>query len=118
MPGAFVFILFLIEIHVPVCRVKILIIRRVLRRLIWACAVCPSPFFTGRYAQVGHEGTYLTFMSRLSNVREILQFHYCNVTLYTKKETVPQGQNRAVCFVTTAHFFIFHFKMFRVGPKT
>ena len=45
-------------------------------------------------------------MSRLSNVREILEFHYCNVTLYmyTEKETVPQGQNRAVCFVNTAQF--------------
>ena len=52
---------------------------------------------------------YLTIMSRLSNVREILQFHYCNVTVYTQKETVPQGQNRAVCFVTTAQFFYFYF---------
>ena len=48
-------------------------------------------------------------MSRLSNVREILQFHYCNVTLYTEKETDPQGQNRAVCFVTTAHFLFIYF---------
>ena len=52
---------------------------------------------------------YLTLMSRLSNVREILKFHYCNVTLYTEKETVPQGQNWAVCFVTTAYLFFFVF---------
>ena len=42
---------------------------------------------------------YLTFMSRLSNVWEILQFHYRNVTLYTKKETVPQGQILGICFL-------------------
>ena len=62
--------------------------------------------FTGHYAQVDHEAT---FMSRLSNVREIFQFHYCNVTLYTEKETVSQGQNRAVCFVTIAQFFNFYY---------
>ena len=50
-------------------------------------------------------------MSRLSNVREILQFHYCNVTLYIEKETVPQGQNRGICFVTTAHFY-YIYKLF------
>ena len=44
-------------------------------------------------------------MSRLSNVREILQFHYCNVTLYTEKEMVPQEHNQALSFFTTAHFF-------------
>ena len=52
---------------------------------------------------------YRTVMNRLSNVREILQFHYCNVTLYTEKETLLQGQNRAACFVSTAHFFFFIF---------
>ena len=52
---------------------------------------------------------YLTFMSRLTYVWEILQFHYCNVTLYTKKETVLQGWNRAICFVTIAQFFYFYF---------
>ena len=90
VPGAFIFILFLIKIYVPVCKE-------------WKS--CPYVVFLGvwsgpaLFAYVHCYRTlctsrpwsyYLTFMSMLSNVREI-QFHYCNVTLYTKNETVPQG---------------------------
>ena len=93
-------------------RVKILITRCVLRRLIWACTVCLYVYFYRTLCTSRPLSYYLTFMSRLSNVREILQFHYCNVTLYTEKETVPQGQNRAVCFVTPVHFFFFFYSFF------
>ena len=86
-------------------RVKILIIRRVFRCLIWACSV----HFYRTLCTSRPWSYYLTFMSRLSNVRAILQFHYCNLTLYTENETVPQGQNRAICFVTTVQIFFFYF---------
>ena len=35
---------------------------------------------------------------------KFFNFITVNVSLYTEKETAPQGQNRAACFVTTAHF--------------
>ena len=82
-------------------RVKILIIRRVLRHLIWACTV----FYVHFYRTLCTSrpwSYYFTFMSMLSNIREILQFHFYNVALYTEKETISQGQNRA-------HFFFFFF---------
>ena len=105
--GAFIFILFLIEIHVPVCKEwkscsYVVFLGVWSGPALFAYVHCYRTLCTSRPWSY-----YLTLMRRLSNVREILQFHYCNVTLYTAKEMVPQGQNRTVRFVTTAHFFIF-----------
>ena len=107
--GVFIFILFLIEIHVPVCK----------EWNSWSY-VAFFGLWSGPalFAYVHFYRTrctrrpwryYLTFINRLSNVREILQFHHCNVTLYTEKETVPRGQNRAARFVIAVQFFFFFF---------
>ena len=120
------FILFLTEIHVyvPVCKewkswsyVALLSVwsgTALFAYVHWYRTLCTSRPWS----------YYLTFMSRLSNVREILQFHYCNVTLYTEKK---RSRKDTVCFVTAAQFIFifilciyiyFNNKMFRVGPKT
>ena len=53
-------------------RVKILIIRRVPRRPIWVCTVCLCPFYR-TLCTSRPWNYYLTFKSRLSNVRQILK---------------------------------------------
>ena len=107
--GVFIFILFLIEIHISVCK-EWKSWSSVAFLGVWCGpALFPYVYFYRTLCTNRPWSYYLTFMSRFSNVRDILQFHYCNVTLYTEKETVPQGQNRAVCFVTTAYFFFFFF---------
>ena len=99
------FILFLIEIHVPVCK-EWKSWSYVAFLGVWSGPALFAYVHFYRTLCTSRPWTYyLAVMSRLSNVREILQFHYCIVTLYTEKEMVPQGQNRAVCFVTTAHLF-------------
>ena len=107
--GAFIFILFLIDIHVPVCK-EWKSWSYVAFLGVWSGpALFAYVHFYRTLCTSRLWSYYCTFMRRLSNVREILQFHYCNVTLYTEKETVPQGQNRAACFVTTALFFNSYF---------
>ena len=104
------FIFFLIEIHVPVCK-EWKSWSYVAFFGVWSGpALFAYVHFYRTLCTSRPWSYYLIFMSRLSNIREILQFHYCNVTLYTGKETVPQGKkNRTVCFVTTANFFFFFF---------
>ena len=87
--------------------VKILIIRRILRRLIGAAL----------FAYVHFYRTLCT--GGISNGSEILQFHDCNVTLYTEKETVRKDKiNPYVLCPGRIFFFYLNNKMFRVGPKT
>ena len=109
------FYLFLIEIHVPACK-EWKSWSYVAFLGVWSGpALFAYVHFYRTPCTSRPWSCYLTFMSRLSNVREILQFPYSNVTLYTEKETVRQGQNRAACFVTTVHFFyffLFHFFFF------
>ena len=50
---------------------------------------------------------YLTLMNRLSNVREILQFHYCNVILYTEKETSLRTKSSRMFCDHSSFFYIF-----------
>ena len=104
VPGAFIFILFLIEMHVPVCK-EWKSWSYVAFLGVWSGpALFDYVQFYRTLCTSRPWSYYLTFMNRLSNAREILQFHYYNVTLYTEKETAPQGQNRAACFVTTVQF--------------
>ena len=120
VPGAFIFILFLIEIYVPVSKEwKSWLYVAFLG--VWSGPALFAYVHFYRTLCTSRPWSYcLTSMSRLSNVREILQFHYCNVTLYTEKETVPQSQNGAACFVTTAHFlfsFYIYIKCLGSGQK-
>ena len=50
---------------------------------------------------------YLTFMSMLINVWEILQFHYCNVTLYTEKEAARKDKIEPYVLWPQQIFFFF-----------
>ena len=54
---------------------------------------------------------YLTFMSRLSNVQEILRFHYCYVILYREKETVQKDKIEPYV-LWPQHIFFFFFFLF------
>ena len=88
--------------------VKILIIRHALKRLI-SKSVRSGPVL---FAYVHFYRTLCTY--GLSNIPEFLQFHDCNVTLYTaKKSFVPpkealskEGHNHSPEY---KHLFIYYF---------
>ena len=110
VPGAFIFILFLIEIHAPVCKEWKSWSYVAFLGVLSGPALFAYVHFYRTLCTSRPWSYYLTFMSRLSNVREILQFHYCNVTLYTEKETVRSARpksSRMFCDHSAISFVFF-----------
>ena len=103
------FYLFLIEIHLPVCK-EWKSWSYVAFLGVWSGpALFAYVHFYRTLCTSRPWSYYLTCMTRLSNVREILQFHYCNVTLYTEKRNGPARTKSSHMFCDHSAFFLFLF---------